>query len=300
MSLVLALLLDALFGEPKWIYDRVPHPAVLMGRLIGWCDAKFNTGEHRQLKGLVTIAVLVLGAWILGVALAALPLGNLIEILLTAALLAQRSLVDHVRDVALGLDAALEKGRQMVARIVGRDTRDMDEAAIARGAIESGAENLSDGVIAPALAFLLAGLPGVLVYKVINTADSMIGYRTERHLQFGWAAARLDDVVNWVPARVTSVLILASHWRWDVAKIVQSDATLHRSPNAGWPEAAMAGVLGISLSGPRSYDGQMRDEPYVHAEGRTPTSDDILSCVGVLWRSWALMAVLALIVAVVV
>jgi adenosylcobinamide-phosphate synthase len=156
----------------------------------------------------------------------------------------------------------------MVARIVGRDTRALDAGAgIARAAIESAAENLSDGVVAPALFFLIFGLPGLMVYKVVNTADSMIGHRTPRHEQFGWAAARFDDLLNWVPARVTAALIAVTHGRFDPAPILR-DGPLHRSPNAGWPEAAMAVVLDVALSGPRSYHGVTTDFPWVWPEGR--------------------------------
>ncbi len=294
MSLILAMLLDAALGEPKWLYDRVPHPAVLMGRVIAWCDERFNTGPSRQVAGVAVIAVLVIGAWWLGHILRSLPFGQLIEIVLAAVLLAQRSLADHVAEVAKGLRISLAEGRKMVARIVGRDTSAMDDAAVARGAIESAAENLSDGVIAPAFWFFLLGLPGILAYKIINTADSMIGYKTPRHQEFGWAAARLDDLVNWAPARLTALLIIVSHWRFDVWDIVIKDSGLHRSPNAGWPEAAMAGVLGVSLSGPRSYDGTVREEPFVHEAGREPGPDDIDAAVSALWRAWGLTLLLVI------
>lgn len=294
MSLFIAMLLDAALGEPKWLFDRVPHPAVLMGRLIAWCDKTFNTGASRQVVGVIVISALTFGAFWLGGVLRGLPFGQLIEIALAAILLAQRSLVDHVADVAAGLRSSLAEGRGKVAMIVGRDTAEMDADAVSRGAIESAAENLSDGVIAPAFWFFVLGLPGILAYKIINTADSMIGYKTPRHQEFGWAAAKLDDLVNWVPARLTALLILAGQGRFDVWDIVQRDSRLHRSPNAGWPEAAMAGVLGISLSGPRSYEGTLRDEPYVNEAGRAPGPDDIDCAVSVLWRAWGITLLLAM------
>jgi len=179
---------------------------------------------------------LVAGAWLVAGVIAALPLGWLWQILLAAILLAQRSLVDHVRDVADALQVSLGDGRRAVARIVGRDVSDMDGPAVARSAIESGAENFSDGVVAPAFWFAVAGLPGMLAYKAINTADSMVGYRTARYAEFGWAAARLDE------ARLSAVLILVIYGRLDLWDMVRRDAGLHRSPNAGWPEAAMAGL----------------------------------------------------------
>ncbi|MFY0692681.1 MAG: cobalamin biosynthesis protein [Paracoccaceae bacterium] len=289
LILVVAMLLDALLGEPKWLWDRAPHPAVLMGRLVGWCDTRFNKGAGRKLKGLIVIALLVIGALILGQALSAIPDGGLLEVALVAILLAQRSLADHVRDVGDALRLSVGSGRQMVARIVGRDVSDLNDAGVARSAIESAAENLSDGVIAPMFWYLLLGLPGILAYKVINTADSMIGYRTPRHEAFGWAAARLDDLVNWVPARLTAMLITVAHSDPDIWPTTLKDARKHRSPNAGWPEAAMAAALGVALSGPRSYEGVLRDEPFVNEAGRRDLGpDDIDRAVSALWRSWVL------------
>ena len=289
--LVLAMILDAALGEPKWLWQRFPHPAVLMGRAVGWIDHNFNNG-NRKLNGILGMAVLVILAAYLGHFLSRLPGGPIIETLLAAILIAQRSLSDHVRAVANGLRISLSQGKTEVAKIVGRDTAEMDEAAVARAAIESAAENLSDGVVAPVFWFLLFGLPGILVYKITNTADSMIGYKTPRHLDFGWAAARLDDVLNWVPARLTAGLIALSHLRPDVWSIIIRDAGLHRSPNAGWPEAAMAATLGVSLSGPRSYEGQMQDFPYVFPEGRkSPLAKDIDSAANALWRSWILLII---------
>jgi adenosylcobinamide-phosphate synthase len=285
--LVPALLLDAAFGEPKAIWSRWPHPAVLMGRVIGWADRRFNTGENRRLKGVVVMTALFAGAAALGAIISAIPDGGILEILIAAILLAQRSLVDHVRAVADALRLSLGDGRRMVARIVGRDTAAMTEPEVARAAIESAAENLSDGVIAPAMFFLVFGLPGLLVYKITNTADSMIGHRTPRHEEFGWAAARLDDVLNWIPARVTALLIALTHGWTDAGPILR-DAPLHRSPNAGWPEAAMAVALDVSLSGPRSYHGEKRDFPWVWPEGHDDIGpDQIDAACSALWRAWA-------------
>jgi adenosylcobinamide-phosphate synthase len=296
VTLFLGMILDALLGEPKWLWSRLPHPAVVMGRLIHACDLRFNAGDARRVKGVLVLAGLVLGAGLLGLVLQALP-GQIVDILVLAVLLAQKSLADHVRAVADALRLSLGDGRRAVAMIVGRDTRAMDPPAVARAAIESAAENLSDGVIAPAFWFLIAGLPGLLIYKIVNTADSMIGYKTPRHAQFGWAAARFDDLLNLIPARLTALMIWAVTTRPDPAPILQ-DAPLHRSPNAGWPEAAMAHGLRIALSGPRSYDGQMRDYPFVNAEGaRNLGPDDIDRAVAVLWKTWALMLGLALLAA---
>ena len=203
--LVLAMLLDAALGEPDWLWRRVPHPAVLMGRLISWFEAQLNTGTARQAKGVVTLLLIMSIAGVLGAVLSLL--GPLVEVIVAAILLAQRSLVTHVRAVADGLRQSLAQGRRDVAMIVSRDTRDMPADGVARSAIESAAENLSDGVIAPAFWFLIGGLPGLLVYKVVNTADSMIGYRTPRYADFGWASARMDDLLNLVPAPLTAGLI---------------------------------------------------------------------------------------------
>ena len=166
----------------------------------------------------------------------------------------------------------------------------MDEPAVTRAAIESAAENFADGVIAPAFWFLVAGLPGILIYKMVNTADSMIGYKTPEHADFGWASARFDDLLNLIPARLSAVLILLPYWRLGLLPTVAKDAGLHRSPNAGWPEAAMARILDLSLSGPRSYEGTMRDFPWVHERGRkTGTAQDIQDATQVLWGAWATM-----------
>lgn len=292
MTIVIAMLLDALMGEPDWIWRRVPHPAVLMGRAIGWLDKRFNHGS--LLAGGAVLAVLVVAAGMLGLLLSAF--GPVAEVLIGAILIAQKSLVEHVRAVATGLRFSLAEGRRNVAMIVGRDTAGMDRSAVARGAIESAAENLSDGVIAPVFWFLIGGLPGLMIYKVTNTADSMIGYRTAKYERFGKAAARFDDLLNWIPARLSAVLIVAAHFRPDAWRAVRADAPRHRSPNAGWPEAAMAQVLGVALSGPRTYDGELRQYPWVNIGGqRMLTHEDVDRAASALWRTWALLfAVVAL------
>jgi adenosylcobinamide-phosphate synthase len=286
MALVLALLLDAIFGEPKWLWDRAPHPAVLMGRLVGWLDTKLNNQTREA--GILAVMVMVGVAAFVGLIMAALP-GMWTEVIFGAVLLAQRSLVQHVQKVADALRLSVSDGRDAVAMIVGRDVRKMDGPAVARGAIESAAENLSDGVIAPVFWFAIAGLPGLLIYKVINTADSMIGYRTGKYEAFGWAAAKFDDVLNWIPARLTAFLI------WSVAekkapwRDIVHDAALHRSPNAGWPEAAMAPALDVSLSGPRSYDGAHEEFPWVNPKGcKDAGPDDVDGAIGLLWKAWML------------
>ena len=285
--LLVALILDALLGEPEWLWSRLPHPATLMGRCVEWLDERLNHGDNRREAGIVTITILTVGGLILSLFIAAIPDAGLLEALIAAILLAQRSLTDHVSRVAEALRSSLPEGRRAVSMIVGRDPEQLDESAVARGAIESAAENFSDGVIAPAFWFLIFGLPGIVVYKIINTADSMIGHRNERYEDFGWAAARLDDIVNWAPARISGGLICLAHWSRDGWEAMQADANHHRSPNAGWPEAAMAGVLDIAISGPRSYNGTIIDLPWVNGTGRKPLGPiDIEAAVRVLWRSW--------------
>lgn len=291
MTVLLAMVLDALFGEPKWIWDRIPHPAVVIGRLINWADRQFNHGAMRRTKGAVLLVALVAGGAALGAVIEGV-LGGFGVVLVGAVLLAQRSLADHVKDVADALRISVEDGRMMVARIVGRDTAEMGEADVARAAIESAAENFSDGVIAPLFWFLAAGLPGLIVYKAVNTADSMVGYRTPRHEEFGWAAARFDDLLNLIPSRLTAVLILnvTGQGRW--AEIAR-DARRHRSPNAGWPEAAFARGLDVALAGPRRYHGVLTDDPFVNPAGaREIRPDAVDRAVALLWRVWSLVAVL--------
>jgi len=289
LALLIALALDAVLGEPEALWKRLPHPAVLMGRAVGWVDAMMNHGHGRVVTGAVAIFALTLLAWLTGSLLA--RIGWPVEVLAAAVLLAQRSLVDHVRTVADALSLSTEEARAAVARIVGRDTGEMDETRVARAAIESAAENFSDGVVAPAFWFLVAGLPGLMAYKMVNTADSMIGYRTPAHEDFGKATAKLDDLVNWIPARLSALLLFLTHHKRGGWQIIAGDAKLHRSPNAGWPEAAMAVGLGIALSGPRSYHGEMRDEAFVNEAGRQEIgAAEIDDAVKGLWRAWAALA----------
>lgn len=284
-------------GEPKWLWSRVPHPAVLMGRLIGWADETFNTGGARKLKGAIAMLALGCGAIAIGIAIRAIP-GIIADIIVLAILLAQRSLSDHVWAVASALGTSLDDGKTAVAQIVGRDTAPMTESDVARSAIESAAENLSDGVMAPIFWFAIAGVPGLLLYKLTNTADSMIGYLTDKHRDFGWAAARFDDVLNWIPARITAFLMVASTFRFDTLGEVAADAPAHRSPNAGWPEAAMAHVLNIALAGPRSYDGQLKDYAFANNDGIHELGPNhIKEAVRVLWQTWALVLIPAAVAA---
>jgi adenosylcobinamide-phosphate synthase len=297
MILIVALLLDAALGEPRILWDRLPHPAVLMGRLVAYADRRWNRGQGLRLRGaLVTAGLLSIGL-ATGELIHILPDHGLIEAVALAILIAQKSLVEHVRAVATALRRSVAEGRQSVAMIVGRDTADMTGPDIARGAIESAAENLSDGVVAPIFWYLALGLPGIVAYKLINTADSMIGHMTPRYREFGWAAARLDDVLNLIPARLTALLIALTHGWVDPSPILR-DAPKHRSPNAGWPESALAPVLNVALSGPRSYNGTRKHYDWVWPEGRRdPGPDDIDAAADALWRVWAALLAVAVLVA---
>jgi adenosylcobinamide-phosphate synthase len=283
--LFLALVLDRVVGDPDRLWRRVPHPVVLFGRAIGLMDRLFNdkrlSAETKRFNGAAGIAVLLAASIFLGFVLHRLfaPLGivgALVEVAIVAVFLAQKSLHDHVRAVSAGLrQGGLDGGRRAVSMIVGRDPATLDEPAVCRAGIESLAENFSDGVVAPAFWYALFGLPGLLAYKMLNTADSMIGHKNAKYLDFGWASAWLDDLANWPAARLSILFIAAGAWaakgraaaRLAIGTALR-DAGLHRSPNSGWPEAAMAGALGIGLAGPRIYGGARVDEPMMNASGR--------------------------------
>jgi adenosylcobinamide-phosphate synthase len=287
---ITALAFDALIGDPDWLWRRVGHPVSLIGALIDLLDRKFNrddeSSEQRKSEGINCTAILVLIAVIAGALIQfvvqALPAGNIIVALIASIFIAQRSLYQHVADVrAAFAEGGLPAAREAVSMIVGRDPEQLDEAGVCRAAIESCAENFSDGVVAPVFWLGLLGLPGLIAYKAINTADSMIGHRTERYESFGWAAARLDDLVNLAPARLSALLLafaapMAGGSIRTALSVVQRDAAKHRSPNAGWPESAMAGALGLALAGPRRYAEHVADDPFLNAEAtRVAVPDDI-------------------------
>ncbi len=294
-----AMVLDSLLGEPTWLWSRIPHPVRVMGRLIETADKVLNNGGHKRAKGVLALAGLLAGFTLVGAGLAWLPDGGALEALGAAILIGHRALVEHVAAVGTALGQGLPAGRSAVSLIVGRDVAALDESAVARAAIESAAENFSDGVVAPVFWFLLAGLPGIVAYKLVNTADSMIGHLNDTYRDFGWAAARLDDVMNYIPARLAAGLIALATGSVAAVGVMRADAGHHRSPNAGWPEAAMAGALGVALSGPRVYGGVPTQDPYVNATGRRDLGpEDIAASVRVLWRAWALMLALLVMAAV--
>ena len=293
--LAVALVIDAVIGDPDFLWRRLPHPVVVFGWCISALEKKFNRrswrGVWRRWLGVVALAVLV----VLGVLLGLVLDGMWFEVLVVAVLLAGRSLDQHVRAVATALASGnIAAARQEVARIVGRNPENLDAHAIARASIETTAENLADGVVAPAFYYLLFGLPGIIAYKIINTADSMIGHRSARFLAFGWGAARLDDVANLIPSRLSGVLLaLASIPRTRQALgVMWRDAKKHRSPNAGYPEAAMAGALDVRLAGPRQYGVRFSTDAPLNAEGREAEVLDIRQALRYFWRLIALMVVL--------
>jgi adenosylcobinamide-phosphate synthase len=290
LLLLVALAVDAYVGEMPFLFRAIPHPVVLIGRAVDWLDRRLNREERGAgtlvMRGALAIGFLCLGGVLLGAALVWFsrhyPMGWLVELLLTITLIAQRSLYDHVALVGRSLqDEGLWAGRQAVSRIVGRDPAALDEHGVARAAIESCAENFSDGIVAPAFWYVLFGLPGLIVYKIANTADSMIGHRSPRYKYFGKAAARLDDLLNLVPARLSGLLIAAAACFAPTAKPAAALATMwrdagkHRSPNAGWPEAAMAGALGLALAGPRTYASGTVNDAWIGDGRARALPDDI-------------------------
>jgi adenosylcobinamide-phosphate synthase len=284
-AMAVAMAVDAALGWPDGLFARIGHPVTWLGRLIAALDARWNrTADppwQQRAAGVITVSVVItLASGLAWAVQAAVPEGwSRIVVLgiLAWPFVALRSLHDHVAAVARPLQSGdIAAARQAVSMIVGRDPSRLDEAGIARAAIESLAENTSDGIVAPVFWGVLFGLPGIVGYKAINTVDSMIGHRTERHEYFGWAAARIDDVVNFIPARLTGLLfmLLSAHVA-EAIGCMAKDAGQHRSINAGWPEAAMAGALGVQLCGPRFYHGELADEPWLNGGARDPAARDI-------------------------
>lgn len=290
---LIALTLEATLGYPQWIYERIGHPVSWIGRLIAWCEQRWNgpgfSFARRRANGAAALLVVLAATaavcvglteaigWLLPEPYSVLLLG-----LAASTLIAQRSLDEHVTAVASALEqGGLDAGRRAVGMIVGRDTAVLDEPGVSRAAIESLAENYSDGIVAPLFWMLVGGLTGAGLYKAINTADSMIGHRSERYHAFGWAAARLDDLVNLPASRLAALFLIAAaavtpgcDARAAVRAVV-SDARRHRSPNAGWPEAAMAGALGLALAGPRTYHGEVVNDAWMGSGRRAIGAADI-------------------------
>jgi len=293
--------IESLCGYPAWLYRRIRHPVVWMGALVEWFESALNRAElthaQRYGYGVVTTLLIVASAtaagYAISAALTAPILGLVVEAAIASSLIASRSLYGHVAAVARALDQNdMAAARAAVARIVGRRTDTLSSGGTAGAALESLAENSSDGVVAPLFWGALFGLPGIAAYKAINTLDSMIGHRNERYAAFGGFAARLDDVTNLLPARLTGLLIAAASLRSAAFNTMLRDARQHRSPNAGWPESAMAGALGVRLAGPRRYCDTVSDDPWLNAEGKAPEPQDLHLGLALYIRTACLAALL--------
>lgn len=305
--MLIALAIDAAIGWPQALFVRIGHPVTWAGRLINWLDHALNRDgddmRRRRLAGITTVGIVLacttVPAFLIQAGLPDGWGGTLLGGILAWPLIAARSMYTHVADVAEPLGQCdLPKARQAVSMIVGRATDRLDVPEVSRATLESLAENTSDGIVAPVFWGVIAGLPGIVAYKAINTMDSVIGHRNARHEAFGWAAARLDDLINLVPARLTGVLFaLASSRPVTSLRVMWRDASHHRSPNAGWPEAAMAAALGVRLSGPRVYGDRIADEPWLNAGAADPGVVALRRGLALYLRAMLLMALaLALIV----
>lgn len=311
--LLCALILDWTVGDPDVIWNKVPHPVVLFGKAISFADRKLNLEKfdapQRMRNGALAICLLIILSIVVAFFLEWLLsflgwFSIVVEIVIVAILLAQKSLFLHVKQVAVELGSSgLKGGQAAVGKIVGRDPKLLDEEGVCRASIETLAENYSDGVLAPAFWYGVFGLPGIFAYKMINSADSMIGYKSNRYLHFGKAAAQIDDLANWLPARLSALVIalgaLCSHGfnsAKNAVNICLQDAGLHRSPNAGWPESAMAGALDIALGGPRKYDHEIVQQAYLNASGKRALGvPDIYKALSIFsYACFALMAVVAM------
>ena len=312
---LLAIFFDAVIGDPDWLWSRLSHPVMLIGRLISYMDHNYNKPAYqphlRKINGILTLALLLSSAALIGfilqISLSFLPLGDIFIALIGMTLIAQKSLYQHVAKVRDALrNSGLAEARKQVSMIVGRNPDYLDEAGVSRAAIESCSENFSDGVVAPVFWFAILGLPGLFIYKAVNTADSMIGHKNETYEDFGWASARFDDLINLPASRLSGLLIvlaaLISGRAYKAAFVtIMREARNHHSPNAGWPEAAMAGALGIALAGPRQYAEYHVEDPFMNASGRKiADADDIDASLKLMAISSALLALLIAAVALVV
>ena len=296
LPLLAGWILDLLLGDPQWL----PHPVVWFGKAIAACEHKLNRGHHRIAKGAV-VAILLIAlvfalTWLVRYWL--LPLSSYLLLLFDAVIifycLAGTTLIREVHEVFYALDRSLEEGRQQVARIVGRDTSELSAQEVRTAALETLAENLSDGVIAPLFWFALLGTPGMLAYKMVNTLDSMIGYKTERYKDFGCWAAHIDDVANYLPARLTALLMILASGKLNLLAFVWKNGPRHASPNSGYPEAALAGILNCRFGGPHYYFGQLFDKPYIGENERPLTTADMKKAVRVnrVAEIWMLLLVI--------
>ena len=295
LSLLFGWVLDLLIGDPV----RLPHPIVWFGKMISIGEHRLNKGSHRKMKGAIMSILLIVGVfavtWLLRSLLSPLPspILPLFDAIIIFYCLAGTTLIREVRAVFLALDRCLEEGRRQVARIVGRDTSELSAQEVRTAALETLAENLSDGVIAPLFWLALLGTPGMLAYKMVNTLDSMIGYKTERYKDFGCWAAHIDDITNYIPARLTALLmVITQKGRFFLCKFVWRNGRKHVSPNSGYPEAALAGILNCRFGGPHYYFGQLFDKPYIGENERLLTTDDMKKAVRVNRTAEILMVIL--------
>ena len=296
LPLLLGWLLDFIFGDPS----RLPHPIVWFGKMISWGEHRLNKGSHRMAKGAVMAIVLILMVFFVVWGLKRLISNTVLWLILDTIIifycLAGTTLIREVREVFLALDRSLDEGRQQVARIVGRDTSQLSAQEVRTAALETLAENLSDGVIAPLFCFALMGTPGMLAYKMVNTLDSMIGYRTERYKDFGCWAAHIDDVANYIPARLTALLMVIASGKLSLLKFVWKNGRKHASPNSGYPEAALAGILNCRFGGPHYYFGELFDKPFIGENDRELTTKDMHTAVHINRTAELLMLVLTSVV----
>ena len=307
-AILIGWMLDLLFGDPQ----RLPHPVVGFGKMISWGEHRLNKGAHRKLKGALLAITLILLVFLATFLLRYLfsklpsPFGEgmgvrlLFDVMIIFYCLAGTTLIREVRNVFLALDRSLEEGREQVARIVGRDTSELSAQEVRTAALETLAENLSDGVIAPLFWLALLGTPGMLTYKMVNTLDSMIGYRTERYKDFGCWAARIDDVANYIPARLTALLMALPHaifnFQFSIFNFIKKYGKNHTSPNSGYPEAALAGILDCRFGGPHYYFGELFDKPYIGENDRELTTDDMKKAVRVNRTAEILMVIIIFLV----
>lgn len=291
LPLLVGVLMDCVLGDPMGL----PHPVVGYGRLISFFEHRWNYGQNRKLKGMLMTVLLVAGvtAVVWGVLVMARALSVWLEVVLSAVLvfycLAGKTLIDEVQAVFRETDISLERGRKQVARIVGRDTSELTAQEVRIAALETLAENLSDGVVAPLFWYMVAGVPGMMAYKMVNTLDSMVGYKNERYRNFGCFAARLDDVANYIPARLTALLMVLVSGRWSLLAFVKRYGRQHASPNSGYPESALAGILDCRFGGPHVYFGQVVDKPWIGENCRAVNTADMQVAVAVNRRVEAVL-----------
>ena len=301
LPLLIGWLLDLVLGDPAWL----PHPVVGFGKLIAFGEKHLNKGNHRKAKGAVMAILYIIGVfvvvWFLRNQLCIMndALCIVFDVVIIFYCLAGTTLIREVREVFLALDRSLDEGRKQVARIVGRDTSELSAQEVRTAALETLAENLSDGVIAPLFWFALLGTPGMLAYKMVNTLDSMIGYKTERYKDFGCWAAHIDDVANYIPARLTALLMVIAVGKPQLTGFVWRNGRNHASPNSGWPEAALAGILDCRFGGPHYYFGQLFDKPYIGTNDRPLTTVDMRIAVQVNRKAEIMMVVLTALVAII-